>query len=176
VIIFPNGLVSSAAGFEYTGNDAFGNVNRTTDQSSPSVGNFWFNTSTLGFNYYNGTALKRIPTTLTWSQSFASPTSSTNRLILRPPYGIRIESVSCIVDPADTGESVPVNVQQCDSNGDNCTTIDAAITCGNTTTTDDGSISSPNITSGNWVNLNFGTVTGTVSNVTVTIKYTVNVP
>ena len=176
VVILPTGLISTPMGVEYVGSDAYLNINRTTDPSSTAIGNMWFNTTSLRFRYFNGALVKEIPTSLVYSNTFGSVTSSTSKILFKMPYGVRIESVTCIVDPADSGDVVPVTIQQCNTTADSCTGIDTAISCSNTGAADDGSINFPNITLGNWVAMSVGTVTGTASNVTINIRYTINVP
>jgi len=55
--------------------------------------------------------------------------------------------------------------------GDSCATVDASITCGNTTTSDDGSFSNGTIDADDWVSIDTGAPSGTVSAVSVRIKY-----
>ncbi len=45
---------------------------------------------------------------------------------------------SCIVDPAGTGESITVELQECDDDGDNCTELDTFV-CDNDGVVDGGS-------------------------------------
>jgi hypothetical protein len=105
--------------------------------------------------------------------NISSPTSSTDPVWFKAPYNLTALSINCIVDPADSGESVVITVQECDGNGDSCAGLDGAttITCGNTNTADDGSLSNPTIDAGDWVEIDTGTVTGTVSRLAVTLKY-----
>lgn len=165
----PTGLFVTPAGIRYTGNDAFANLNRTTDKSNPAVGDFWFNTTQLFFKYYNGIAVKRIPTTQFYFNTFPNPTAS-NKMIMRPPSGIKIESIWCITD---TG-TVNATVQQCSSTGTGCTGINSAITCSSTGVSDAAGIFTPNITAGNFVNLNFASPSGSPTSVNVSITYTQN--
>lgn len=165
----PTGLLTTPAGILYTGNDAFANLNRTTDKSSPGVGDFWFNTTQLLFKYYNGIAVKRIPTTQFYFDTFASPVAS-NRFIMRPPSGIKIESIWCITNAG----TVPITIQQCSSTGTGCTGVHNVITCTSTGVSDQAGIFTPNITAGNFVNLNFGTPTGSPASVHLTVSFTQN--
>lgn len=117
------------------------------------------------------------PRVLTYQKSFStivsSPTSTLDPLLFKAPFDMTISRVNCIVDPADSSESAVIDIKKCDANGDTCTAIDSSsITCANTNTADDGSLTSPAITKNNWVQLDIGTVTGTVTNLTVTADYT----
>lgn len=79
----------------------------------------------------------------------------------------------CIVDPADTGESVVIDIQERDSAGDTPVSFDAAITCDNDGAEDDGTLTNPTFDAGDWVSLDIGTVTGTVTQVSGTIYFQV---
>ena len=87
---------------------------------------------------------------------------------------ITITNINCIVDPADSGESVVIDVQERDANADNPASVDTTITCANTSTADDGSLSNAAIDANDWISLDIGTVTGTVTQVSVTVYYTVD--
>lgn len=103
-----------------------------------------------------------------------SPADADNFLIGKLPYNITILSVNCIVDPADTSESVVIDVQERDSTGDNPATFDATITCDNDGAADDGSLTNGVFDDGDWWSIDIGTVTGTVTQVSVTVEYTIN--
>lgn len=102
-----------------------------------------------------------------------NPSDTQNILLGKLPYGIVIQSITCGCDPADTGESVVIDVQERDATGDTPATADATITCDNDGAADDGTLSNATFDSGDWWSLDIGTVTGTVSNAFVTIKYKV---
>lgn len=84
-----------------------------------------------------------------------------------------IKSLNCIVDPSGSGENTVIQLQECDSDGDNCTDVDAGtdITCGNTNTSDDGSLSNAEIDANDWYALEIVSVSGTVSLLNVTVNY-----
>jgi hypothetical protein len=110
------------------------------------------------------------PDTLpTFSIVVRDPSDSDSFLFTKLPSGITITDIHCIVDPTDSSESVVIDVQECDSSGDNCTTVDATITCDNDGAEDDGSLTNGAVDAGDWLNLDIGTVTGTVTDLTVTI-------
>ena len=101
------------------------------------------------------------------------PTDSMSFLFKRARYDLTISNVYGIVDPADTGESVVFDIRECNSTGDSCTTIDAAITADNDGAQDDGSLTNPTIDAGDWVLVDIGTVTsgGTLDNLTISIDF-----
>ena len=79
---------------------------------------------------------------------------------------ITISSIGAIVDPEGSSESVVVDVQECDSNGDNCSSIlSSTITAANTPTA--GTVSDSSIASGAFLRISLGTVTGTVKTVSI---------
>ena len=169
-VTIKNSTITLSGGYAYTGTNPYINVTRTTDKSTPAVGDFWYNSTYPGFVYYTGASLKRIPTELTYSIT-ATPVASSNTLLWKAPYNSRIDTINCIVDPGGSSSAV-INIQNCNANGSSCASVDtSSITCGNTNSADDGSLSSPTITSGDWVNLNIGTVTGSPAKLTVTVKY-----
>jgi hypothetical protein len=172
VSFLPNGLMVTQSGIQYVGPDAFANFDRPVDRPSPNTGDMWFNTSILGWVYWNGIAYKRIPTLQIYANTFQSPTSSMNRFLLRAPVGLKIESINCIVD---TG-SIPITIQSCSSTGTSCSNINTSITCSSTGGNDGGLISTPNITSGNYVNLNAGSTSGSPTSLNVTVTYSQNEP
>lgn len=110
------------------------------------------------------------------AKSFAlsSPTDSDSILLWHVPYAITITGWDCIVDPGDSSESVVLDLQETNSTGDSGVTIDATVTCDNDGATDDGSLSNPTLDSGDYLLLDVGTVTGTVSWVTGSFQYTIN--
>lgn len=110
------------------------------------------------------------PTTLpAFSMVVRDPSDSDALHFTKLPAGITITDIHCIVDPTDSSESVVIDVQECDSTGDNCTTVDATITCDNDGAEDDGSLTNPTSDAGDWLLLDIGTVTGTVTTLTVSI-------
>lgn len=102
------------------------------------------------------------------SIALESPADADSFLMFRAPFAITLTDIFCIVDPADSAESVVIDVQECNSTGDSCVTVDATITCDNDGAEDDGALSNGAIDSGDWVLLDIGTVTGTVTTLTVT--------
>jgi hypothetical protein len=109
-----------------------------------------------------------------FSSTIESPSDADNFNLLKAPYALTITDIECVVDPADSSESVVIDIQERDATADNPATVDATITCDNDGAADDGSLSNGTIDSGDWISLDIGTVTGTVTQLTVTVTYTVD--
>lgn len=101
-----------------------------------------------------------------------SATSTDNILLGKwQAYGIQVTSIDCIVDPADTGDSAEVTIQERDSAGDNPASVnDSAISCDNDGATN-GAVSNATIDQGDWWSIDIGTVSGTVDQLSVTVTY-----
>jgi hypothetical protein len=85
---------------------------------------------------------------------------------VRLQRAITASSVGCIVDPEGTGESVVLDIQECDSNGDNCASVlSSTITCGNTPTA--GTINDAAWAANAFLKIDIGTVTGTVKTLSI---------
>ncbi len=111
-----------------------------------------------------GNVFKSVPYDLNWG--IYSPTiGMTNLLTGRVQRVVTLTSMGCIVDPADSGESVVVNVYECDSNGDNCAVIINQITCGNTPTA--ATITDSALAANAFLKITIGTVTGTVTSLLI---------
>jgi len=102
----------------------------------------------------------------------ANPSAGTY-LIGKAINGMTIKSINCVVDPAGTGENTVIQFQECDSNGDSCADVDSGtdITCGNTNTADDGTLSNPSIDANDWYALEIVSVSGTVTQLNITVNY-----
>lgn len=143
--------------------------------TSPTVdatGEIAIDTTADDLIYYGG-AKRSIPYEMSKDFTLESPADADNFLWFKAPYALTITDIECIVDPADSSESAVITVQECDGNGDSCAGVDGAttITCGNTTTSDDGTLSNGTIDADDYVALDIGTVTGTVSQLNVRVKY-----
>ena len=81
-----------------------------------------------------------------------------------------VDEIKCIVDPADTTESAVIQLYESDTSGDAATDLDTGsdVTCDNDGAADDGTLANPSIAANTWVGINVGTVTGTVTSLTVT--------
>lgn len=171
VTISPAGLITTSGGFNFTGADAFLNIARATNRTSPSTGDLWYNSALGYWAYWDGAQHRRLAVSQTYSTLVFGITSSTTAMLFKAPTNIRIESIACITNPGGTG-TVVINITGCSSTGSSCTNVDtASITCTGTGATDDGSLSSPAILSGNYVGISTGAITGTPTYLTLTIKY-----
>jgi len=144
-----------------------------TGPTVDAAGEVAVDTSDDQFAYYG--ASKRV---VTYKKSYPiyyeSPAATDLIYVDKVADPITITSITCIVDPAGTGESAVIDVQECDGNGDNCSTVDTTITCGNTGAADDGSLTNPTIDAGDYIAIDGGAVTGTVTGVQVKINYTID--
>ncbi|MBI3251125.1 MAG: hypothetical protein HYZ61_04755, partial [Candidatus Andersenbacteria bacterium] len=173
--------VISATGITSTGVVDFGGATSTeiTNGTAPTVdatGEIAIDSTDGQVKYFDGTAARTLTYKKQFSTTLESPSDSDNFNLLKAPYALTITSIQCVVDPADSSESAVITVQERDGNGDSPAGVDGAtaITCANTNTADDGSLSNGTIDSGDWVSLDIGTVTGTVTQLTVTVNYTVD--
>jgi hypothetical protein len=146
------------------GSGAFSAATAGTDYSTPS------STDTLTNKTLNtaGTG-NDITVPFEYHLTITTPADADDVLIFKAPRAITITDIYTIVDPADSAESISVDIQECDGTGDNCATVDAAITADNDGAEDDGTLSNGTIDSGDWVMLVLGAPTGTITALTVTI-------
>ncbi len=115
-----------------------------------------------------------IPTTFQKSFTIETPADADNFLLGKwAAHGVTITDIHCLVDPADSAESVVIDIQERGSTGDSPVSVDATITCDNDGAEDDGALSNGTIDKGDWWSIDIGTVTGTVTQVSVTIIYKV---
>jgi len=98
-----------------------------------------------------------------------TPTDADNFIMFYAKTAITITDINCICEDAT---SVVIDIQECDSAGDNCATVDATITCDVDGAEDDGSFSNGAIDATDWLRLDIGTVTGTPGHVTVCVTFT----
>ena len=117
--------------------------------------------------YYGGA--KRI---LTYKKQidFAvkTPVDADDFLLLKAQTAMEITDIHVI---AQGGTSISVDVQECDSAGANCATVDAAITATTTGAEDDGEFSNGTIDAGDWVKVVLGAPSGTVDYLAGSIYY-----
>lgn len=174
-IVLPNDSIGPAELDSTTGAYDFGAVTslEIPNGAAPTVdaaGETAVDTTGDDLIYYGG-AKRNITYKHTLKKTLESPADADSFLIYKAPYALTITDIECIVDPADTSESVVIDIQECGSTGDSCTTVDATITCDNDGASDDGTLTNGAIDSGDWINWDIGTVTGTVTQVSVTITH-----
>jgi hypothetical protein len=131
-------------------------------------------TTTKGCKYVSGTGL-------VCDQDYqgASPdtkcinidpvSTTTDWFMWKAPVALTITHVNCIVDAAT---SVVLTARHCNANGASCTTIEAAMTCATTNTTESGGIDSGSITAGETIRVTRGTVTGSPTQAFICFDYT----
>lgn len=108
-----------------------------------------------------------------WKATVLSPVAATsNGFLDNATTAGTITSIGCIVDPSGSGESVVLGISECDANGDSCAGVDGTtkITCANTWTADDGSLSNSAYDATDVISFDVGTVTGTVSALFIEIR------
>lgn len=119
-----------------------------------------------------GSTPKVIPFHRQFHIPVANPTAGTY-LVGKSIDGMTIRNINCVVDPAGTGENTVIQIQECDSDGDSCADVDSGtdITCGNTNTADDGTLSNPSVDANDWFALEIVSVSGTVTQLNITLDY-----
>jgi len=105
-----------------------------------------------------------------------SPVDADRLLLIRANAAWTVTGINCIADPANSGESVVIALYESDGSGDftdlatNGLDGTTTITCDNDGASDDGALSNPSIDLGDWIGIDVGTVTGTVSTLTITLR------
>ena len=105
--------------------------------------------------------------------SILGPADGDDHVLGKQKFEITVTDIECIVDPADaSGDSITLTIRECDSTADNCTAIESAITCDNDGGADDGTIDHAVIDAGNWIDVQYGTPSGTVDGLAYSIHFT----
>lgn len=97
-----------------------------------------------------------------------TPVDADDFLLFKAQTAITITDIHVI---AQGGTSISVDIQECDSAGANCATVDAAITADTDGAEDDGALSNGSIDAGDWVKVVLGAPSGTVDFLTGSIYY-----
>lgn len=97
-----------------------------------------------------------------------NPTSADDFLMFRLERAATITGIDCLVVG---GTSVATLVKECDANGGTCGNTEASITCGTTNTTEASGIDDSAVDAGDWMRVDPGTVTGSVTQLSVCIVY-----
>lgn len=100
-----------------------------------------------------------------------TPTDADNFFVFEAPIALTITRVTGIVESAT---SAVLTWQECDSAGDNCSTIEAVTADVDGTIVTSGDIDNASIDAGDIIRLDVGTVTGTVGQAHSTITFTKN--
>jgi hypothetical protein len=168
-------LPDQSGNYVWTGTHDFGGAPSVEipNGSGPTVdadGEVAVDISDDQFVYQGDTTTRALTHKKTISFLLESPTDADNFLIKKFADAVTLLTIDCIVDPADTTESVVVTVQERNSTGDSPTTMDA-ITCDNDGAVDT-SFTDSGMAAAGWMSIDIGTVTGTVTQVVITIEYT----
>jgi hypothetical protein len=124
------------------------------------TGDFVFSTNELKVKKYVPTKQKDFVV--------KTPVDADDFLLFKSQTAITVTDIHCF---ASGGTSIAVDIQECDSAGANCATVDAAITCDTDGAEDDGTLSNGAIDAGDWVKVVMAAPTGTVNFLTVSIYY-----
>lgn len=99
-----------------------------------------------------------------------SPADADDFLLFKAVRAINIAQLDCIVDPADTGDSISVDLQECDGTGDSCASGGISVTADNDGAVDT-SFTDADVDAGDWVRVVLGAPSGTVTFLTCTVRY-----
>ena len=109
--------------------------------------------------------------TETKCSTIETPTSSDNFIVWRAPIALTVTGVDCIVESAT---SATLEMEECDTAGDTCSDIEAAITCDVDGATESGGVDNASIDAGDWIRMHLTAVSGTPGHITACLEYTVN--
>lgn|SRR3990167_2283637 len=163
--------ISGALVWDFGGASSIEIVNGT-GPTVDAAGEIAIDTTADQFIYY-GTAKRVISPTSTIAFALDTPAATDYVTMFKAPYALTITDIHCITDPSDSGESVSIEILEGNSTGDSTTTVDAAITCDSDGAEDDGTLTNGAIDAGDWIVLELGTVTGTVSVLSGSVYFTV---
>ena len=171
IYLFNTGDVGTGA-YDFGGADSVEIPNGTAPTVN-AAGEIAVDTTDSQFVYYNAAEIVLSPHKGP-AIVIESPADADNFLLGKMQDSITITDIHCIVDPADSAESAVIDIQERNSTGDSPATVDAPITCDNDGAEDDGSLSNGTIDAGDWWSIDIGTVTGTVTQVVVSIYFTID--
>lgn len=147
--------------------NAYGTIISGASPTVDAAGEVALDTTSDQFVYYGGA--KRV---LTYKKQFdfaiKTPVDADDVLIFKAQTAITVTDIHVI---AQGGTSISVDIQECDSAGANCATVDAAITADTDGAEDDGTLSNGTIDAGDWVKIVLGAPSGTVNFLTGSIYY-----
>jgi hypothetical protein len=99
-----------------------------------------------------------------------TPVDADDFLLFKAQQAITITDIHVITIG---GTSIAVDIQECDSAGANCVTVDAAITATTSGAEDDGTLTNGVIDAGDWLKVVLAAPSGTVDFLTGSIYYTI---
>lgn len=97
-----------------------------------------------------------------------TPVDADDFLLFKAQTAMTITDIHVI---AQGGTSISVDIQECNSSGASCATVDAAITADTDGAEDDGTLSNGTIDAGDWVKVVLGAPSGTVNYLAGSIYY-----
>jgi len=103
-----------------------------------------------------------------WDFVVKTPVDTDDFLLLKTRHAATITDIHCL---AAGGGTISTDIQECDSAGANCATVDAAITADSDGAEDDGSLSNGAIDAGDWLKVVNSAPTGTVNFLTCSVYY-----
>ena len=109
--------------------------------------------------------------TKTKCMTIEDPASGDDFQFFRVEAAITVTGIDCL---ADDGTTQAIVVNECDGNAANCTAIEASIDCAVTNTTEASGIDNAAVDAGDWIRVDPGTNTDTVTQVSVCLTYTVD--
>lgn len=102
-------------------------------------------------------------------RTISDPADADDFFWFRAPANLTLASFNCMAE--GTSPSITVDLQECDSNGDNCASVLSAPVTANGGN-DAGTISDAAVASGAWMRVPLGTPTGTVTAISFTLAGT----
>lgn len=171
VLLFAGGDVGAATS---TGAVDFGGATsfEIPNGASPTVdaaGEVAVDTTSDQLIYY-GTGKRVLPYRFQENFAIKSPVDADDVLMFKAQQAITITDIHVL---AQGGGTISVDIQECDSAGANCATVDAAISADSDGAEDDGTLSNGAIDAGDWVKLVLAAPSGTVNFLSGSIYYTI---
>ena len=119
---------------------------------------------------YYGAGKRVLPYRFQENFAIKSPVDADDVLMFKAQQAITVTDIHVL---AQGGGTISVDIQECDSAGANCATVDAAISADSDGAEDDGTLSNGAIDAGDWVKLVLAAPSGTVNFLTGSIYYTI---
>lgn len=146
------------------------NVSGVPSGASPTVdaaGEIAVDTTSDQLIYYGG-AKRAITYKKQIDFAVKTPVDADDFLLFKAQTAMTITDIHVI---AQGGTSISVDIQECNSSGASCATVDAAITADTDGAEDDGALSNGTIDAGDWVKVVLGAPSGTVNYLAGSIYY-----
>lgn len=163
------GGVAGANAFDFGGASSFELANGSTATLDAS-GESYIDTDTDYFAFRGASSDRILSYKKSLKATIPSPANGDKILLVSEATTANLLRVRCFVDPADTGESVPYQLQECDSTLDNCANVDSEYTCDNDGYTD-VTFTDSLIAGDGFLVANGSTATGTVTHAYIAVDY-----